>query len=38
MGVGMSEEVCVRIFEFYFMIKFEGEGIGLGFFIVFGIV
>lgn len=38
MGIGMSEEVKCCIFEFFFIIKFVGQGIGFGFLLFFFIV
>lgn len=37
-GIGMSDETKERIFEPFFTTKNIGEGIGLGLFIVFGII
>lgn len=38
MGVGMMVDVFECVFEFFFMIKLDGEGIGFGFSMVFGFV
>lgn len=37
-GYGILLEYLVKIFDFFFIIKLVGVGIGLGLFIVFGIV
>lgn len=38
MGCGILEEICECIFEFFFIIKFVGLGIGLGLFVFYGII
>lgn len=35
---GIDEEVLLKIFELFFMIKEVGKGIGLGLFISYGII
>lgn len=38
MGSGMVLEILKWIFELFFMMKGLGEGIGLGFLVVYGIM
>lgn len=37
-GYGMDLVIKVRVFDFFFMMKDVGEGMGFGFFVVYGIV
>lgn len=37
-GMGIEKEIFDKIFEFFFIMKNVGEGIGFGFLIVYGII
>lgn len=37
-GIGINEEVKLKLFDFFFIIKDIGKGIGLGLLISYGII